>query len=414
MATPHLKMRKLPRMRSAASGNEARLTFITGIRRCGKTCLLKQMAQRLRDEGIPDNCIIEMNFGSFELRKMTAAELVTCVLSSAVPGARIHLFFDEIQKIRNWEQAVLKLLESIDCEIRVTALSTARTYANLEERFGGNYAEYPLLPLSFKEFVEFRGLGSKDKTEAFEEYLIMGGIPLLADPRFSTSDARAMLEGIVAAITLLDVLGERKSDGECKIAEPRLMQMIIRYLADTVGCGISVTRLGNILKHEGLIDECNIPSGHTVQSYVNAITAGGLFYKVKRLDLKTGRILKTMSRYYIVDPGFRYTLLGPCEPDGGHALENIVYLELRRRGYSVFSGKLGAHEMDFVATAHQETLYVQVAHTLDDPEVLKRKTSPLAKIPDHGEKLVLSLNPGSAMLGDGIKAVNLIDWLLEN
>lgn len=242
----------------------------------------------------------------------------------------------------------------------------------------------------------------------------MGGIPLLADPRFTSSDAHAMLEGLVAAITLLDVIGEPRELGECKIAEPRLMQMIIRYLADTAGCAISVTRLGNILNHEGLIDELNVPSGHTVQSYVNAITASGLFYKVKRLDLKTGRILKTLGRYYIVDPGFRYALLGHWPPHGGHALENIVYLELRRRGYSVFSGKIGVHEVDFVATAYQETLYVQVAHTLDDPEVIKRKLSPLAKIPDHGEKLVLSLNPGSAMLGDGIKAVNIIDWLLED
>ncbi len=409
---------------------------VTGIRRCGKSSLLKLMVEHLKNSGISPENIIEMNFESYDLKDMTADELYRYVKGRAVTGERIYLFFDEIQRIDGWENAVNAFRVDLNCDIYVTGSNAYLLSSEYSTYLSGRCVEIKMLPLSFAEFIEFHGfevketasaLGGKrrvciDKNgekyslrEVFDAYVRFGGMPGIADVGLEQEKALLLLDGIYSSVIVRDVLEREKKRGRKLITDPVLLRKIIMFLADNIGNNVSFSSIGNTLTNEGLIEETGrngAPSTHTVQAYVDVLIESYFFYGIKRFDVKGKEYLRTLGKYYIVDIGLRNYLLGFRDRDTGHTLENIVYLELLRRGYDVAVGKVDSAEVDFIASKADDKLYVQVTETMQSEDVRSRELRPLMAIRDNYEKIILTLDTGLNASYEGIKALDLVEWLL--
>lgn len=410
---------------------------ITGIRRCGKSSLLKLMIRHLRKTGIQAEQIVEMNFESHDFRNMTSDELYHYVKERAVPGRRMYLFFDELQRIDAWEDAVNSFRVDLDCDIYITGSNAYLLSSEYSTYLSGRYVEIKMLPLSFREFLDFHNfevretssaLGGThrqafdkngeryDLREVFDAYMSFGGMPGIADIGLGQEKAMSLLDGIYSTVVVRDILEREKRRGQRQITDSALLRKIVLFLADNIGSSVSVSSIGNTLMNEGLLEDGKrkgTPSTHTVQAYVGALLESYFFYEIKRFDIKGKEYLRTLGKYYIVDIGLRNYLLGFRNRDGGHAIENMVYFELFRRGYDVAIGKIDNQEVDFIATTADDKLYIQVTESMQSEDVRKRELAPLQKIRDNYEKIVLSLEPGLDASYDGIKSLNLIDWLLD-
>lgn len=242
-----------------------------------------------------------------------------------------------------------------------------------------------------------------------------GGMPGVTDIGLDQEKAFVLLEGIYSTVIMRDILERENRRGQKRITDAVLLKKIVMFLADNIGSNISVSSIGNILVNEGLLEDKKrkgTPSAHTVQAYVNALLESYFFYDIKRFDIKGKEYLRTLGKYYIVDIGLRNYLLGFRNRDSGHALENVVYFELLRRGYDVSIGKVDNAEVDFIAIKPDEKIYIQITETMTSEEVRRRELAPLQKINDNYEKIVLSMNTGMDSSYDGIKSINLIDWLI--
>lgn len=414
------------------------IKVVTGIRRCGKSSLLKLMAAHLRGNGVSDEQIIEMNFESYEFLKMTADELYRYVKERVLPDRRMYLFFDELQRMDGWENAVNSFRVDFDCDIYITGSNAYLLSSEYSTYLSGRCVKIKMLPLSFAEFVDFYGFtiktvksalgGQKKKAvdqdgtqyelrEIFDAYMRFGGMPGIADVGMEQDKALTLLEGIYSTVIVRDILEREKRRGQRQLTDAVLLKKIVLFLADNIGSSVSVSSIGNTLASEGLLDDCGRrgkPSAHTVQAYVNALLESYFFYEIKRFDIKGREFLRTLGKYYIVDIGLRNYLLGFRNRDSGHAIENVVYFELLRRGYDVAIGKVGNAEIDFIATKADEKIYVQVTESMESETVRARELAPLQGIADNYEKIVLSLHPGLETSYDGIKSIDLIEWLLEN
>lgn len=410
---------------------------ITGIRRCGKSSLLKLMVAHLTDTGISPSQIIEMNFESHEFKDMDSDELYQYVKNRALPNKRMYLFFDEIQRIPAWEEAINSFRVDLDCDIYITGSNAYLLSSEYATYLSGRCIEIKMLPLSFQEFLYFHGfevhegksaLGGTRRyaydsageryelKEAFEAYLRFGGMPGIADIGLEQEKALILLDGIYSTVVVRDILEREKRRGQRQITDPVLLRKIILFLADNIGNTVSANSIGNTLVNEGLLEigpRKGAPSTHTVQAYVNALLESFVFYEVKRFDIKGKEYLRTLGKYYIADIGLRNYLLGFRDRDTGHTLENIVYFELLRRGYDVAIGKIDNHEVDFIASNAQEKNYIQVTESMTNETVRSRELAPLQKIRDNYNKYILSLDPGIEQSFEGIKSVNVIDWLLQ-
>ena len=414
------------------------IKVVTGIRRCGKSSLLKLMAAHLRGNGVSDEQIIEMNFESYEFLKMTADELYRYVKERVLPDRRMYLFFDELQRMDGWENAVNSFRVDFDCDIYITGSNAYLLSSEYSTYLSGRCVEIKMLPLSFAEFVDFYGFtiqtvksalgGQKKKAvdqdgtqyelrEIFDAYMRFGGMPGIADVGMEQDKALTLLEGIYSTVIVRDILEREKRRGQRQLTDAMLLKKIVLFLADNIGSSVSISSIGNTLVSEGLLDDSGRrgkPSAHTVQAYVNALLESYFFYEIKRFDIKGREFLRTLGKYYIVDIGLRNYLLGFRNRDSGHAIENVVYFELLRRGYDVAIGKVGNAEIDFIAAKADEKIYVQVTESMESETVRTRELAPLQGIPDNYEKIVLSLHPGLETSYDGIKSIDLIEWLLEN
>lgn len=414
------------------------IKVVTGIRRCGKSSLLKLMAAHLRGNGVSDEQIIEMNFESYEFLKMTADELYRYVKERVLPDRRIYLFFDELQRMDGWENAVNSFRVDFDCDIYITGSNAYLLSSEYSTYLSGRCVEIKMLPLSFAEFVDFYGFtiktvksalgGQKKKAvdqdgtqyelrEIFDAYMRFGGMPGIADVGMEQDKALTLLEGIYSTVIVRDILEREKRRGQRQLTDAVLLKKIVLFLADNIGSSVSISSIGNTLVSEGLLDDSGRrgkPSAHTVQAYVNALLESYFFYEIKRFDIKGREFLRTLGKYYIVDIGLRNYLLGFRNRDSGHVIENVVYFELLRRGYDVAIGKVGNAEIDFIAAKADEKIYVQVTESMESETVRTRELAPLQGIPDNYEKIVLSLHPGLETSYDGIKSIDLIEWLLEN
>lgn len=411
--------------------------IITGIRRCGKSSLLKLMIRHLRETGVSQEQIVEMNFESHDFRSMTSDEVYHYVKEKAIPGKRMYLFFDELQRIDAWEDAVNSFRVDLDCDIYITGSNAYLLSSEYSTYLSGRCVEIKMLPLSFREFLDFHNfevretssaLGGThrqvfdkngeryDLREMFDAYMRFGGMPGIADIGLDQEKALSLLEGIYSTVVVRDILEREKRRGQRQITDSALLRKIVLFLADNIGSSVSVSSIGNTLMNEGLLEDGKrkgTPSTHTVQAYIAALLESYFFYEIKRFDIKGKEYLRTLGKYYIVDIGLRNFLLGFRNRDSGHAIENVVYFELLRRGYDVAIGKIDNQEVDFIATTADDKLYIQVTESMQSEDVRKRELAPLQKIRDNYEKIVLSLEPGLDASYDGIKSLNLVDWLLD-
>ena len=411
---------------------------VTGIRRCGKSSLLKLMALYLKETGVVPAQIIEMNFESYEFKDMTADDIYYYVKERIIEGKRMYLFFDELQRINGWENAVNAFRVDFNCDIYVTGSNAYLLSSEYSTYLSGRCVEIKMLPLSFKEFLYFHGFevretksalgGTRkqifdgsgeryDLRDVFDAYMRFGGMPGIADVGLNQEKALSLLDGIYSTVVVRDILEREKRRGQQRITDPILLRKIILFLADNVGSNISVNSIGNTLVNEGLLEDGRrkgTPSTHTVQAYVNALLESYFFYDIKRFDIKGREYLRTLGKYYIVDIGLRNYLLGFRNRDSGHALENVVYFELLRRGYDVAIGKVDQAEVDFIAAKADDKIYIQVTESMLGEEVRRRELAPLQKINDNYEKIVLSREPGMDTSYEGIKSINLVDWLLSD
>ena len=435
--THKLKKRDLYLNKIIAFQDTKPVKVVTGIRRCGKSSLLKLMVLHLKESGITDEQILEMNFESHAFKNMNSDSFYEYVKQHIVPNKRMYLFFDEVQRVPNWEDAVNSFRVDFNCDIYVTGSNAYMLSSEYATYLSGRCVEIKMLPLSFSEFLTFHGFEVReiksslggirkqafDKNDeryelrdVFDAYMRFGGMPGIADIGLDQEKALMLLEGIYSTVIMRDILERENRKGQSRITDPVLLKKIIMFLADNIGSNISVSSIGNTLMNEGLLDNGKrkgTPSVHTVQSYINALLESYFFYEIKRFDIKGKEFLRTLGKYYIVDIGLRNYLLGFRNRDSGHALENIVYFELLRRGYDVSIGKIDNSEVDFIATKADNKIYVQVTESMTSEDVRKRELSPLQKISDNYEKIILSLNPGMDSSYNGIKSINLIDWLIS-
>lgn len=410
---------------------------VTGIRRCGKSSLLKLMVEHLKETGVTAEQIIEMNFESHEFKKMSADDFYDYVKGRVIPGKRMYLFFDELQRIADWESTVNSFRVDFNCDIYITGSNAYLLSSEYATYLSGRCVEIKMLPLSFSEFLHFHDFEVKtgksalgitrtqvldqqgeryELREVFDAYMRFGGMPGIADVGLDQEKAMVLLDGIYSTVVVRDILEREKRRGQRQITDPVLLRKIILFLADNIGSSVSVSSIGNILVNEGLLEDGKrkgAPSAHTVQAYVDALLESYFYYDIKRFDIKGKEYLRTLGKYYIVDIGLRNYLLGFRNRDSGHAIENVVYFELLRRGYDVAIGKVDNAEVDFIATKTDDKLYVQVTESMVSEEVRKRELTPLQRINDNYEKIVLSLDTGIDASYEGIKSINLIEWLIE-
>lgn len=412
------------------------IKVMTGIRRCGKSSLMKLMAEHLRENGVADDQILEMNFESMSIPEMDARGFYEYVKARICPDKRTYLFFDEVQKVPGWENAVNSFRVDFDCDIYITGSNAYLLSSELSTYLSGRYVEIKVLPLSFREFLDFHGYtltGRKspvggvkkrimdadgeiyDARELYDAYTRFGGMPMLADIGLEINRVTAALDGVYSAAVINDILEREKRKGQRTITDAVLLRKIIMFLADNIGNNTSATSIGNTLVNEGLLEDGKRktkPAVQTIQAYIKALTEAYFFYEIKRFDIKGKEYLRTLGKYYIVDIGLRNYLLGFREGDSGHILENIIFFELMRRGYDVAIGKIDNQEVDFIATKTDEKKYIQVTETMNAPETRERELAPLRKIRDSYEKIVIALECDLTQTQDGIKIIRALDFLL--
>lgn len=435
--THKLKRRDLYLNKIIAFQDTEPVKVVTGIRRCGKSSLLKLMILHLTENGITDDQILEMNFESHAFKNMNSDDFYEYVRQHIATDKRTYMFFDEVQRVPDWEDAVNSFRVDFNCDIYITGSNAYMLSSEYATYLSGRCVEIKMLPLSFSEFMDFNGFeiresksalgGTRkqafDKTgehyelrEVFDAYMRLGGMPGIAEGGLDQEKALVLLEGIYSTVIMRDILERENRRGGKQITDPVLLKKIVMFLADNIGSSISVSSIGNTLVNEGLLENNKRkgkPSTHTVQAYVHALQESYFFYDIKRFDIKGKEYLRTLGKYYIVDIGLRNYLLGFRDRDSGHAIENVVYFELLRRGYDVSIGKVDKSEVDFIATKADDKIYIQVTESMTSEDVRKRELTPLQKINDNYEKIVLSLNTGMDSCYEGIKSINLIDWLIS-
>lgn len=387
--------------------DKEQIKVITGIRRCGKSSLLELFAQYLKEQGISEENILQINFEDLKYGKMTYLELNDLVESTAkkVKG-NLYLFLDEVQKIDKWELTVNSLRLKKNIDIYITGSNAYLLSSQLSTYLSGRYVEIKMQPLTFKEFLTFYDFKGMNNDRKFELFLKYGGMPGLKDFNFDEKMIRQTLDGIFSTVLVKDIATH--SD----IKDVSLLNKITSFLADNIGNPISVCKIKNTL-----VSNQSVSSGlhqSVIDNFITLLENAFVFYGVKRYDIKGKEYLKTQGKYYMVDTGLRNFFLGFKDIDRGHILENIVFLELLSRGYNVSIGKIGSNEVDFIATSYNEKIYIQVCETLNSQETRARELRPLQNIKDNYEKIILTKDIlFTGMDENGIKILNVVDWLLN-
>ncbi len=384
--------------------------IVTGIRRCGKSSLLDLFHKYLSENDVPDSNIIHMNLESLRYRNLSDYLAFYDYVSGLIPkNGKTYLIFDELQAVKHWEKAVESFRLDFDVDIYITGSNAYLLSTEFSTLLSGRYIEIRMLPLSFKEFITFYEFdASVSIEEKFQKYLQFGGMPILREYKFNEARSIQALEGIYSTVILRDILQRNNQSSQ------GILQKIILFLCSNIGSITSPNSIGNILSNEGDIQTGKVKNiaGKTVDKYISMLRNAFIFYSVGRYDIKGKQLLKTLGKNYIIDMGFRNMLLGYRDTDRGHIIENIVFLELIRRDYRVYIGKVGETEVDFVAEKPDDKIYIQVTESMQSPDTRERELRPLRMIPDNYEKIVLSMDRNYITSYDGIKSLYLIDWLL--
>ena len=319
------------------------------------------------------------------------------------------MIFDELQAVEHWEKAIESFRLDFDVDIYITGSNAYLLSTEFSTLLSGRYVEIRMLPLSFKEFLSFYDFDiTVTLEEKFQKYLQFGGMPILREYQFNQTGINQALEGIYSTVVLRDILQRNNQ------IDQMTLQKLVLFLCSNIGSITSPNSIGNVLSNEGDIKQKkgkNV-AGKTVNKYIDILRSAFIFYSVNRYDVKGKQLLKTLEKNYIIDMGFRNMLLGYRDADRGHIIENIVFLELIRRDYHVYIGKVGETEVDFVAEKPNEKLYIQVTESMHSQEIRNRELRPLRMIGDNYEKIILSMDRNYINSYNGIKCLNLLDWLL--
>lgn len=376
---------------------------MTGIRRSGKSVMLELIKEELTENGISSEQFISMNFEDMRNSHLLNAQALhdeVIARASGIDGKK-YLFFDEIQEVRDWEKCINSFRVELDCDIYITGSNAKLLSGELSSYLGGRYVEFVIYPFSFTEFLELYRQCFPNTTaeQAFKKYLISGGMPYLYNLRFEEEPVRQYLTDIFNSVQLKDIVRRQN------IRDADLLERIIAYVMANVGTTFSATSLSKYLKNEG-----RTVAPETIINYIRYCSEAYLFYKVSREDLQGKQILSTNEKYYIADHGIREAVYGGNMRDINLTLENIVYLELLRRGYTVRTGKIGEREIDFVCTLKSQKLYVQVTYMLASPETVEREFGVYDLVRDNYPKYVVSLDEID-MSRNGIRHMNVRDFL---
>ena len=392
---------------------------VTGVRRCGKSSLLRLVREHIETDGNPSNSFASLNLENRENGVRTDQDLYEWCKAHMGEG-RTYLFIDEIQRIKDWHDVVNSLRVGFDCDIYLTGSNAFLLSGELATYLSGRYVEIKMLPLSFREYVDFCGLkpsesnslmlGHDDNPVLTDDlifrYLRFGGMPAITSLSTTQVQHAAYLSSLFETVIVRDILDRELNATERAISNPDLLRLLCEYLADNVGNTMSVNGIANALSQTMKVTD------KTVAAYIRALNDAYAFYPTKRYDLHGKAVLKTLPKQYIVDTGLRSYLLGYRASDLGHLLENAVYLELLHEGWSVHVGKLYQREVDFVCLRDGEVRYIQVADDMLGKETLERELAPLRSIPDNHTKLVVVRQGSYPSDIDGIRIKRAADFFL--
>lgn len=386
------------------------IKVVTGIRRCGKSTLLMQYQDYLKSIGIEENQIIAVNFEELEYEELCDYKKLYAYIKDRLVADKItYIFLDEIQKVPSFEKVVDSLYVKPNIDIYITGSNAYMLSGDLATLLTGRYVEISMLPLSFSEYME---LSDKDKESAFADYIKYGGLPFVATMDRTDDKVDTYLEGIYNTVIVKDIEDRQKrqesNSDKRKINDIPLLKTIAKYLSSVIGSPVSLRGITNYLVSSG-----RKISANTVSNYVDALVESFIFYPAERFDIVGKQLLQANKKYYMVDLGIRNHILPRKYYDLGFSVENIVFFELLRRGCKVTIGKYQENEVDFVAENRGELTYIQVTADMVSESTFDREMKPLYAIQDNYEKIVLTLDKLTVGNYDGIKVVNVIDWLLN-
>lgn len=378
------------------------IKVVTGIRRCGKSTLFDLFIDYLKMSGVKSNQIIYINLEDADYDFKDYKELYHFINEKIIFEDNFYVFLDEVQNVPGFQRAVDSLYIKKNVDVYITGSNAYLLSGELATLLSGRYIEIKMLPLSFKEYVS--AFDNNNYQQLFLDYMRNGGMPgNINILKSNVNDLDKYLDGIFSTIVYKDIMARNN------ITDKLLLESVIKYIFDSIGSPISIKKISDTLTSKGIST-----SNHTVENYITALLESFLVYKAERFDVKGKNLLARDYKYYVVDSGLRSYLLGKkADSDMGHILENIVYLELLRRGYKVYVGKVDDLEVDFVAENRDGLRYYQVALTVRDEKVLERELRSLQKTGDHYPKTLLTLDMDLETDYDGIKKINVVDWLLS-
>ncbi len=376
------------------------IKIVTGIRRCGKSTLFDLYIEYLVSNGVNKNQIIRMNLEEYEFNNIIDYnDLYVYVNSKLVANKMNYVFIDEVQKVRDFQKACDSLYIKQNVDLYITGSNSKLLSGELATLLSGRYVEIKMLPLSFREYISY--VGESDIQKKYVDYITKSSFPYTLKLN-NSKEIRMYLDGLFNTVIVNDI-AERK-----EISDIGMLKDVIKFMFDNVGNLCSSTSIANTMTSNGR--KISVP---TVEKYLEALVESFVLYKVSRYDIKGKNYLTTGSKYYLSDVGLRYYLLGSKNGDEGHILENIVYLELLRRGYEVYIGKNDDSEVDFVAVNEKGEEYYQVSYTVKDEKTLERELKSLNNINDHNPKILLTADYTPYTSYNGIRQINVFDWLLN-
>lgn len=378
---------------------------MTGIRRCGKSVMLELIKEELKNSGVPEANIISINFEDMRYASLLTAKALhnEIIMRAQNISGKVYLFFDEIQEVADWEKCINSFRVEFDCDIYITGSNAKLLSGELATNLGGRYVEFTIYPFSFSEFTElYKGIFPEAQPQkCFQKYLLFGGMPYLANLRYAEEPCRQYLTDVFNSVQLKDIVKRNK------IRDVDLLERILSYIIANVGTTFSATSISKFFKSE----KRNV-APETILNYIRHCTDAYLFYPVKRQDLQGKQILASSEKYYIADHGVREAVFGGNMRDINLILENIVFMELLRRGYNVTVGKTGNLEIDFIAEKHGEKIYIQVCYLLASQETIEREFGVYDNVNDNFPKYVVSLDEFN-MSRNGIKHCNIRNFLTK-
>lgn len=377
------------------------IKIITGIRRCGKSTLMEIYQDALRSRGVAEEQIVAVNFEDFDFRALRQPEQLHAYIKERItPGKTTYVFLDEIQHVENWPEVIDSLFLRKELDLYLTGSNAYLLSSEIATMISGRYVELKMLPLSFGEYVSAMD-DSQPLSQLYRSYIETTSFPYGLELQGQPKELRDYLEGIYNTVVVKDLVSRKK------IPDVMMLESVARFLFDAIGSPLSTKKIADTMTSSGRKIDVK-----TVEKYVDALMESFIVYQAKRYNIKGKQYLKTLEKYYVVDMGLRFMLLGSRSTDVGHMLENVIYLELLRRGYEVYVGKVDNLEVDFVAMDGKETRYYQVAATVRDQQTLQRELASLQKINDHYPKRILTLDEDPEADYDGIRRINALEWLV--